>query len=105
MTALEKKIPQPLILINPKVVQSKGDTTYNEGCLSVPTYFEVVHRSEWIKFEYLDLNGKSHTYETDGLLSICIQHEIDHLDGKLFIDKLSIVKSNRIKSKIKKIWV
>ena len=103
MTELEKKIPQPLTLINPKIIQSRGATTYQEGCLSVPTYFETVHRAEWIKFEYLDLKGQSHCYETDGLLSICIQHEIDHLDGKLFIDRLSIIKSSRIKSKIKKL--
>lgn len=102
MTELEKKIPLPLVLINPEIVDKKGQTTYEEGCLSVPSYFETVKRFDWIKVTALDKNGKPLEFEADGLLAICIQHEIDHLDGKLFIDRLSTIKANRIKSKIKK---
>jgi peptide deformylase len=99
---LEKAITQPLYLFNPVITKKEGKTTYNEGCLSVPTYFETVERSNYIELEYLDLEGKKQTLKTDGLLAICIQHEIDHLDGKLFIDRLSPVKSARVKAKIKK---
>ena len=102
MTDLEQKIEQPLVLINPEVIDQKGETTYEEGCLSVPSYFEVVKRFDWIKVKAKNRKGESVEFETDGLLAICIQHEIDHLDGKLFIDRLSTIKSNRIKSKIKK---
>lgn len=102
MTELEQQVPQPLVLFNPEIVKKEGKTTYDEGCLSVPTYFETVERFEWIEVRALNLNGEMFTFNTDGLLSICIQHEIDHLDGKLFIDRLSPIKSARIKSKIKK---
>lgn len=102
MTELEKQVAQPLVLINPVIVDRRGKTTYDEGCLSVPSYYETVERYEWIEVEALNVEGQSFRFETDGLLSICIQHEIDHLDGKLFIDRLSTIKSNRIKSKIKK---
>lgn len=101
-TDLEKAIDQPLILFNPVIVKKEGKTTFDEGCLSVPGYYETVERFDLIEVEALDINGKKITIKTDGLLAICIQHEIDHLDGKLFIDRLSLVKSNRIKSKIKK---
>ena len=101
-TELEKNIPQPLILINPEVIEKDGETTYPEGCLSVPSYFEEVKRAEHIKVRMLNLEGETVEFEADGLLAICIQHEIDHLDGKLFIDRLSPIKANRIKSKIKK---
>lgn len=103
VTELEKKIEQPLVLFNPVVKNKRGKTTYNEGCLSVPTYFETVERFEWIEVEALNSEGKKIQFETDGLLSICIQHEIDHLDGKLFIDRLSPIKSARVKAKIKKL--
>tara|TARA_B100000749_G_scaffold280887_1_gene279909 strand:+ start:154724 stop:155326 length:603 start_codon:yes stop_codon:yes gene_type:complete len=102
MTELEKAIEQPLILINPEVTAKDGMTTYDEGCLSVPSYFETVQRAEHISVKMLNLDGEEVEFEVDGLLAICIQHEIDHLDGKLFIDRLSTIKSNRIKSKIKK---
>jgi peptide deformylase len=102
MTELEQKIPQPLVLFNPVIVGKKGKTTYDEGCLSVPTYYETVERFDEIEVKALDIEGKEIHFTTDGLLSICIQHEIDHLDGKLFIDRLSPIKSARIKSKIKK---
>lgn len=102
MTEMEQKVPQPLVLFNPVIVSKKGKTTYDEGCLSVPTYYETVERYDVIEVKALDINGKEIHFTTDGLLAICIQHEIDHLDGKLFIDRLSPIKSARIKSKIKK---
>lgn len=102
MTELEQKVGQPLILFNPEIVSKNGKTTYDEGCLSVPTYFETVTRFDQIEVKALDINGKEVHFVTDGLLAICIQHEIDHLDGKLFIDRLSPIKSARIKNKIKK---
>lgn len=101
-TELEKAIAQPLILFNPVIKKKEGKTTYNEGCLSVPTYFEVVERALYIEFEALNEKGEKIQLKTDGLLAICIQHEIDHLDGKLFIDRLSPIKSSRVKAKIKK---
>ncbi|MCB0390257.1 MAG: peptide deformylase [Bdellovibrionales bacterium] len=102
MTELEKTIEQPIFLFNPEIIKKEGKTTYEEGCLSVPTYFEIVERFNYIEVKGLNKEGKEYQIKTDGLLSICIQHEIDHLDGKLFIDRLSTIKSNRIKSKIKK---
>lgn len=103
LTELEKKIQFPLVLINPEVVKGEGKTIYEEGCLSVPGYYEEVNRFNWVQVEALDRNGKKISIETDGLLAICIQHEMDHLEGKLFIDRLSFVKSNKIKNKIKKL--
>src|SRR5665213_143242 len=102
MTELEKAVTQPLVIFNPVIVKKEGKTTYDEGCLSVPTYFETVERSNLIEVTGLDIDGKPLKFTTDGLLAICIQHEIDHIDGKLFIDRLSPIKSMRIKSKIKK---
>jgi peptide deformylase len=101
-TELEALVPQPLFLFNPVITKKRGRTTFDEGCLSVPTYFETVERADYIELEALGLDGKKFQLKTDGLLAICIQHEIDHLDGKLFIDRLSPIKSARIKSKIKK---
>jgi peptide deformylase len=102
MTELERAVPQPLALFNPVIVKKEGKTTYDEGCLSVPTYYETVERFDYIEVKALDADGQPIEIKTDGLLAICIQHEIDHLDGKLFIDRLSPIKSARIKSKIKK---
>jgi peptide deformylase len=90
------------VIFNPEIIKKVGKTTYDEGCLSVPTYYETVQRSELIIVQGLNLDGKKFQLEVDGLLAICIQHEIDHLDGKLFIDRLSPIKSARIKSRIKK---
>jgi len=102
MTELEQAVPQPLILFNPEIVKKEGKTTYDEGCLSVPTYFETVERFNFVEVTGLDLEGKPIKFVTDGLLAICVQHEIDHLDGRLFLDRLSPIKSTRLKSKIKK---
>ena len=101
-TELERKIRQPLILINPEVIKGEGKTTFDEGCLSVPSFFETVERFEKIEVKAFDSDGKEFRFETDGLLAICIQHEMDHLDGTLFIDHISFTKSNKIKNTIKK---
>lgn len=102
MTDLEKAVQQPLILINPEIVKGEGKTTFDEGCLSIPGYFETVERFDYIEMKAFDPSGKEHIYKVDGLLAICMQHEMDHLEGTLFIDHLSFVKSNKIKNQIKK---
>jgi peptide deformylase len=102
MTELEKGFQYPLVLFNPEIKVKTGKTVYGEGCLSVPGYVENVERAEYVEAECLNAKGEKIVVKTDGLLAICIQHEIDHLDGKLFIDRLSFLKSNRIKDRIKK---
>ena len=102
MTELEKQVNQPLVIFNPEITKKEGKTTYDEGCLSVPGFYETVVRSKYIEVKGLDRDGNPIEYKLDGLLAICMQHEIDHLDGKVFIDRLSPIKSNRIKAKIKK---
>lgn len=102
MTELEAAVEQPLVLINPEIVQGEGQTTYDEGCLSVPGFYETVKRFDVIEMKAFDVNGKEFRIKTDGLLAICMQHELDHLEGTLFIDHLSFIKSNKIKNQIKK---
>lgn len=99
---LVKKINQPLILFNAKILNQWGEVFYKEGCLSFPSYFAEVKRAETIKVKALNEKGKEIFFKTDGLLSICIQHEIDHLNGKLFIDHLSPIKAQRLREEIKK---
>ncbi len=93
---------QPLCLINPEILASSGEEEMSEGCLSVPGFFEPVMRAECIKVRALDRDGESFELETDGLLAVCIQHEIDHLDGKLFVDHISSLKRQRIRKKLEK---
>ncbi len=93
---------QPLVLINPEILEKRGAEEMDEGCLSVPGIYETVERAEWIKVRALDRNGEPFELETDGLLAVCIQHELDHLEGKLFVDYLSILKRQRIKKKLEK---
>ncbi len=93
---------QPLVLINPEIVEKQGIEQTDEGCLSVPGIYEPVERAEWIKVRALDRNGEAFEMETDGLLAVCIQHELDHLEGKLFVDYLSVLKRQRIKKKLEK---
>jgi peptide deformylase len=102
MSELERKITQPLVICNPEIVVGKGSTTFDEGCLSVPSFFETVERKEYIELKYQDVEGQHHILKTDGLLAIVCQHEMDHLEGTLFIDHLSFIKSNKIKNEIKK---
>ena len=92
-----------IVLINPDILERTGSQEYQEGCLSVPQVFEKIERFEKIKVKSLDQDGKYFEFEADGLLSVCIQHEIDHLDGKVFVDYLSALKRNRIKSKLIKV--
>lgn len=101
-TDLELQVQQPVIIFNPEVIAKEGETTFDEGCLSVPGYFETVTRYDYIEVKGLNENGEEFIIKTDGLLSICLQHEMDHLDGKLFIDRLSLIRANRLKNKIKK---
>ena len=93
---------QPLCLINPEILSAEGDVSYEEGCLSVPGVFEEVRRSEHIKVKALDETGKLAELNAEGLLAICIQHEMDHLEGKLFVDYLSDLKRDRLKKKLTK---
>lgn len=93
---------EAMCLINPEILSSEGTEESQEGCLSVPEYFEMVTRAEKISYRYMDVNGEVIENETEGLLAICIQHEIDHLDGKLFIDYLSPMKRQRLRKKLEK---
>ena len=94
---------QPLVFINPSIeVLGSDKEKYDEGCLSVPGFYESVERPLNIKVTALDRDGNSFTLEPDGLLAVCIQHEMDHLNGKLFVDYLSNRKRNRIRRKLQK---
>ncbi len=93
----------PLCLINPEIIEKQGTEESEEGCLSVPGFFEMVTRAEKVKVKAFDQYGGPFELEADDLLSVCIQHEIDHLDGKLFVDYISAFKRNRIKTKLEKI--
>ncbi len=91
------------VLINPKVLKVSGDSECEEGCLSLPGVFEVVKRHRWIRVSALGLDGQSFTLEADGMLSVCVQHEMDHLDGMVFVEYLSQLKRNRIIHKLRKL--
>ncbi|MFA5984433.1 MAG: peptide deformylase [Methylococcaceae bacterium] len=92
----------PLFLVNPEIISKSGEEESEEGCLSVPGFFEKVSRAEYIKVKALDKEGRPFEFEADGLLAICVQHEMDHLEGKLFVDYLSPLKRQRIKKKLEK---
>ena len=89
-------------MINPRIVESDGEWTYVEGCLSVPGFYETVSRPQRVTVSALDRNGEPFTAELDGLAAICLQHEVDHLNGKLFVDYLSPLKRQRIRKKLEK---
>jgi peptide deformylase len=94
---------EPIVLINPEITWASDEKVLNEeGCLSVPGIYDGVMRSTSVKVQALDENGESRTIEADGLLAVCIQHELDHLLGKVFVEYLSPLKRNRIKSKLLK---
>lgn len=93
---------QPLVFINPEVFEEQGVEQMDEGCLSVPGIYEKVERADRVKVRALNRNGESFELEADGLLAVCIQHEIDHLNGKLFVDYLSGLKQQRIRKKLEK---
>ncbi|MFC1750491.1 peptide deformylase [Pseudomonadota bacterium] len=92
----------PMVFINPELIETRGIEEMEEGCLSVPGIYEPVERAEWIKVRALDRNGEPFELEADDLKAVCIQHEIDHLDGKLFVDYLSPLKRKRIQKKMEK---
>lgn len=102
MTELEKKVEQPIVIFNPEITKKEGKTTFDEGCLSLPGYYETVQRFNYVEVKGLNRDGQEFELKLDGLLSICMQHEMDHLDGKVFLDRLSPLKAMRLKNKIKK---
>ena len=95
----EKK---PVVIINPEIIEKGGESLVEEGCLSVVDFRAEVNRSSKVTLQYQDLEGNSLQYEAEGIAAICVQHELDHLDGKLFIDYLPPIKRKMIKSKLKK---
>jgi peptide deformylase len=100
----EDEVKKPLFLVNPEIVWSAEDerSTYEEGCLSIPDYYAEVERPARVRFRYLDYHGKPQEQEADGLLATCVQHEIDHLNGMLFIDYLSKLKRDLVVRKFTK---
>jgi len=98
------RTPNPLFLVNPEIVWTSEETSpYEEGCLSIPDYYEFVERPAACRVQYIDFDGLEKELEADGLLSTCLQHEIDHLNGVLFIDYLSKLKRDRILKKFQKL--
>jgi peptide deformylase len=93
---------QPRAFINPEILSRDGSETSQEGCLSVPGYYDEVQRAARVRVRALDRDGKSFEEDLEGLLAICVQHEIDHLDGKLFVDYLSEMKRQRVRKKLEK---
>ena len=93
---------QLLTLINPQLLENDGSQVGEEGCLSVPGIYDKVERAERVVVRYLDLDGKEQTIEAEGLLAVCLQHEMDHLQGRVFVDHLSLLKQSRIKAKLAK---
>jgi peptide deformylase len=90
------------VFINPEIIESRGTSDAEEGCLSVPGVFDKVARAEWIRVRALDAEGEPFELEADGLLAVCIQHEMDHLKGKVFVEYLSPLKRRRILARIRK---
>ncbi|WP_018865476.1 MULTISPECIES: peptide deformylase [unclassified Thioalkalivibrio] len=93
---------EPHALINPEILETSGEEEMDEGCLSVPGFYEKVQRADRIRVRALGRDGQPFELDIDGLLAVCIQHEIDHLDGKLFVDYLSSLKRSRIRKKLEK---
>jgi peptide deformylase len=92
----------PRVFINPEILHRDGATSSQEGCLSVPGYYDEVERAKSVRVRALGRNGKPFEIELEGLLAICVQHEVDHLDGKLFVDYLSEMKRQRVRKKLEK---
>jgi peptide deformylase len=90
---------EPICLINPEILSSEGTTNSEEGCLSVPEFYDYIDRAAKVKVRALDRDGKPFELEAEGLLAVCVQHEMDHLEGKLFVDYLSELKRERLKKK------
>ena len=101
--AAKEESPEPKVFINPEIIGASAEkSVYEEGCLSIPEYYEEVERPQAVKVKYLDLDGKEHEIEADGLLATCLQHEIDHLNGVLFIDHISKLKRDMVMKKFEK---
>ena len=99
----EDEEPDPIIMVNPTIIaSSEENSVYEEGCLSIPEHFAEITRPEFVQVEWIDLGGKQHSEEFNGLKSTCLQHEIDHLNGKLFIDYLGPMKRQLITRKMQK---
>ncbi len=94
---------EPQCFINAEILSKEGSVEHEEGCLSVPEYYEKVTRAERVRIRALDRHGESFEMDADGLLAICIQHELDHLEGKLFVDYLSTLKQQRVRKKLEKL--
>jgi peptide deformylase len=94
---------QPLAMINPEIIAMEGETTYNEGCLSIPGEAEDVDRAEKVTVRFLDVDGNVQTMECDDLLAIAVQHETDHLDGTVFVDHISTLKRELIRKRMKRL--
>lgn len=90
------------VYVNPELIKASGETEREEGCLSVPDVYEKVRRAERVTVRALDANGEPFELEAEGLLAVCIQHEMDHLEGKVFVEKLSRLKQSRIRGRLKK---
>ncbi|RLK47154.1 peptide deformylase [Alkalispirillum mobile] len=103
MDLVDEGEPEPLVLINPEILSREGAAMGQEGCLSIPGFYEDVERAERIRFRALDRDGEPFEQEAEGLMAVCVQHEIDHLDGKLFVDYLSELKRKRIRRKLEKL--
>ena len=99
---LSEERDRPLVLINPEILEAAGEEEMDEGCLSVPGHTAPVRRSERVRVRALDRDGKAFVLDADGLLAVCIQHELDHLNGKLFVDYLSPLKRERIAEQLRK---
>lgn len=93
---------RPLVFVNPEILAREGEQVYQEGCLSVPGIFADVTRSDLVTVQAFDRHGQAFTMEADGVLAVCIQHEMDHLDGKLFVDYLSPLKREMVRKKLAK---
>lgn len=99
---ISRECNEPRIFINPEILERQGKDVMEEGCLSVPDTYETVERASWIKVRAQDVDGQFFELACEGLLAVCVQHEIDHLDGKLFVDRLSTLKRSRIRRKFEK---
>lgn len=100
---LSEEKNEPMCFINAEILSKEGAIEHEEGCLSVPDYYEKVTRAEKIRVKALDKSGNSFEMDAEGLLAICVQHELDHLDGKLFVDYLSSLKQQRVRKKLEKL--
>ena len=102
--ARKEDTPSPMVLVNPRILAaSEEGSVYEEGCLSIPDYYEEVERPARVTVGFLDRDGAEATIEADGLLAVCLQHEIDHLDGVLFIDHISRLKRERVRRRFAKL--